>query len=176
MAKATAPVPRLHPAAERAYHSGRLLGSLSFTRDKPMNSRSRPARLVTVLWRSGRLRCPVCGRGKLFAGLFSMYPACSECRTVYQREPGFFLGAIYFNYGLRHCWPRRPISRSLFSGPSRLSCCAGPSWASCPVSRVVLSPCTQLVVGTGSAAGPAANPVRLADASMPQSSGDSETR
>ena len=29
-----------------------------------------------------------------------MEESCRTCRTVYQREPGFFLGAIYFNYGL----------------------------------------------------------------------------
>ncbi len=29
-----------------------------------------------------------------------MHPACRNCGTSYQREPGFFLGSIYFNYGL----------------------------------------------------------------------------
>lgn len=29
-----------------------------------------------------------------------MHKKCSSCGTVFEREPGFFLGAIYFNYGL----------------------------------------------------------------------------
>ena len=29
-----------------------------------------------------------------------MHERCAECRLQYQRDPGYFLGAIYFNYGL----------------------------------------------------------------------------
>lgn len=29
-----------------------------------------------------------------------MNQACEACGITFQREPGFFLGAIYFNYGL----------------------------------------------------------------------------
>jgi hypothetical protein len=29
-----------------------------------------------------------------------MYPTCSECGLNYEREPGFYLGSIYVNYGL----------------------------------------------------------------------------
>ena len=29
-----------------------------------------------------------------------MYKHCADCGLEYEREPGFFLGAIYFNYGL----------------------------------------------------------------------------
>lgn len=29
-----------------------------------------------------------------------MYPACSNCGLKYEREPGYFLGSIYVNYGL----------------------------------------------------------------------------
>lgn len=53
-----------------------------------------------LLWRALRLRCAMCGRGKLFRGWFAMYPKCSECGVVFERDPGFFLGSIYFNYGL----------------------------------------------------------------------------
>ena len=42
----------------------------------------------------------MCGRGKLFRGFFKMNPTCSECGTRFEREPGFFLGSIYINYGL----------------------------------------------------------------------------
>jgi uncharacterized protein (DUF983 family) len=47
-----------------------------------------------------RLRCPLCGRGKLFRGLFRMHETCSNCGIKYEREAGFFLGSIYINYGL----------------------------------------------------------------------------
>lgn len=29
-----------------------------------------------------------------------MHPTCSECGFRYERAPGYFLGSIYFNYGL----------------------------------------------------------------------------
>ncbi len=53
-----------------------------------------------ILARSLRLRCPQCGQGPLFAGWLRMHPRCEHCGLAFQREPGFFLGAIYFNYGL----------------------------------------------------------------------------
>lgn len=52
------------------------------------------------LYRALRLRCPVCGQGKIFSGFFKSHRQCSECGAIYDREPGFFLGSIYFNYGL----------------------------------------------------------------------------
>jgi uncharacterized protein (DUF983 family) len=59
-----------------------------------------PNRFSQLLSRSLRLRCPVCGQGKLFRSWISMYPTCSHCHTRFEREPGFFLGSIYINYGL----------------------------------------------------------------------------
>lgn len=29
-----------------------------------------------------------------------MQPRCPACRLVFEREPGYFVGAIYLNYGL----------------------------------------------------------------------------
>jgi Ca2+/Na+ antiporter len=29
-----------------------------------------------------------------------MHETCASCGLKYEREPGFFLGSIYFNYGL----------------------------------------------------------------------------
>ena len=57
-------------------------------------------RFWTIYFRSLRLRCPVCGQTKLFRGPFRMHTHCSHCQIKFEREPGFFLGAIYFNYGL----------------------------------------------------------------------------
>jgi uncharacterized protein (DUF983 family) len=42
----------------------------------------------------------VCGRGKLFRDWLSMNEKCPNCGAVFEREPGFFLGSIYVNYGL----------------------------------------------------------------------------
>lgn len=60
----------------------------------------RMRRYFTLVWRAVRLRCPFCGQGRLFRGWFSMHNACSHCGASLEREPGFFLGSIYFNYGL----------------------------------------------------------------------------
>ncbi len=50
--------------------------------------------------RAFRLRCPACGIGALFRGLLAMAPECSRCGYSYRREPGFYLGSIYINYGV----------------------------------------------------------------------------
>lgn len=47
-----------------------------------------------------RLRCPRCGAGRVFAGRFRMHDRCPACRLVFEREPGYFVGAIYLNYGV----------------------------------------------------------------------------
>ena len=54
----------------------------------------------TIMGRAVRLRCPRCGGGKLFRTPFKMHEECSECGLKFNREPGFFLGSIYINYGL----------------------------------------------------------------------------
>ncbi len=51
-----------------------------------------------ALARGLRLRCPRCGRGPLFRGPFKMLHNCPECHLRYEREQGYFLGAIYLNY------------------------------------------------------------------------------
>lgn len=52
-----------------------------------------------VLRRALRLRCPRCGEGLLFCGLVQMHDACGHCGLSFRREPGFYLGSIYLNYG-----------------------------------------------------------------------------
>jgi uncharacterized protein (DUF983 family) len=51
-----------------------------------------------ILTRGVRLRCPRCGEGLLFAGFFSMHTQCSYCALTFEREQGYFVGAIYVNY------------------------------------------------------------------------------
>ena len=51
----------------------------------------------TVVWRGLRLRCPVCGRGKLFKTYFVMNPNCSTCGVSYAREHGQWVGSLDIN-------------------------------------------------------------------------------
>ena len=53
-----------------------------------------------ILSRSLRLRCPRCGGDRLFSGPFRMRERCRKCGLPFAREPGFYLGSIYVNYGL----------------------------------------------------------------------------
>jgi uncharacterized protein (DUF983 family) len=58
------------------------------------------ARAAVVLRRALGLRCPRCGSAPLFTGLVRMAPRCPVCGLVFERETGYFIGAIYINYGL----------------------------------------------------------------------------
>lgn len=53
-----------------------------------------------MLQRAMQLTCPRCGEEKMFSGLFRMKRQCRHCGLKYEREPGYFLGSIYVNYGL----------------------------------------------------------------------------
>lgn len=53
-----------------------------------------------MLWRGARLKCPSCGREPMFTGWFAMHVSCPLCGLRYGREPGYFLGSIYINYGV----------------------------------------------------------------------------
>lgn len=53
-----------------------------------------------ILGRGLRLRCPRCGVAPLFRGPFSMYPDCLSCDLRFEREQGYFVGAIYINYAV----------------------------------------------------------------------------
>jgi uncharacterized protein (DUF983 family) len=56
--------------------------------------------LSTQLWRAVRLRCPVCGEGKLFRNWIRTHEQCESCGFKFERGPGYWLGSIYVNYGL----------------------------------------------------------------------------
>ena len=47
-----------------------------------------------------KLRCPRCLDGEVFYGLWGMYRYCTRCQLRYEREPGYFLGAMYISYGM----------------------------------------------------------------------------
>jgi uncharacterized protein (DUF983 family) len=79
------------------------------------------SRAALVLGRAVRLRCPRCGEGPLFTGWFTMPARCSFCGIAFEREQGYFVGAIYVNYavtvgiavlGYLVLWTRTTISNA----------------------------------------------------------------
>src|SRR5262245_51547648 len=73
-------------------------------------------RFLTLLGRALRLRCPLCGRGELFRRWLIMHKQCPGCGVMFEREPGFFLGSIYINYGLTALIVAVAYPLLLFSG------------------------------------------------------------
>src|SRR4051794_23965352 len=87
---ATAPDPRLSPRS-------RTRRSLSaMPRIVPFPRRSLRTRLLAAL--GGR--CPRCDRGRIFRGRFAMHPTCPACGLRFEREQGYFTGAMYVSYVL----------------------------------------------------------------------------
>ena len=49
--------------------------------------------------------CPRCRTGRIFStSIFRIFPRmherCPECGLKFEREPGYFLGAMYFSYAI----------------------------------------------------------------------------
>jgi len=53
--------------------------------------------ILNVLWRSARLRCPACGETSIARSPFRVRNYCPNCRSIFKREEGFFVGAILAN-------------------------------------------------------------------------------
>jgi uncharacterized protein (DUF983 family) len=56
---------------------------------------SRP--VFQTLARGARLCCPACGGARVFHAPFRVRPRCPACGALFQREEGFFVGAIMLN-------------------------------------------------------------------------------
>lgn len=54
-------------------------------------------RLTPTLLRGLRLRCPVCARASIFQRPFKVRHHCPACGALFQREEGFFVGALMIN-------------------------------------------------------------------------------
>lgn len=54
--------------------------------------------LKQILRHAAHWRCPNCGRGRLFRGVFRMFSACPECGLSYFPEQGYYIGAMILNY------------------------------------------------------------------------------
>ena len=53
-----------------------------------------------LMWAMVRARCPRCREGRMFRGSLTMNDPCPVCGLIFQREEGYFLGAMYFSYVL----------------------------------------------------------------------------
>ncbi len=53
-----------------------------------------------ILIKGLRLKCPRCGEGQMFGGMFKMCSECDNCHFKFEREAGYFAGAMYINYGV----------------------------------------------------------------------------
>lgn len=64
--------------------------------------------LYDIIYSTLANKCPRCHKGKLFESgnpyhfksAFKMNTECSCCGLKYEREPGFFYGAMYVSYAL----------------------------------------------------------------------------
>ena len=66
-----------------------------------METAAKPSTLRSIL----QQRCPRCRMGgifrySIFRGFPKMCERCAICDLKFEREPGYFLGAMYLSYGL----------------------------------------------------------------------------
>lgn len=54
-------------------------------------------RAKRILQRGLNLKCPNCGLGPLYRSLFHMHTSCAYCDLIFEREQGYFIGAVYIN-------------------------------------------------------------------------------
>lgn len=59
-----------------------------------------PKGILSWLWALVRARCPRCRKGRMFRGAVTMNDPCPVCGLLFQREEGYFLGAMYCSYVL----------------------------------------------------------------------------
>jgi uncharacterized protein (DUF983 family) len=45
-------------------------------------------------------RCPRCREGRIFRTALDVHVRCPVCGLLLDREPGYFIGAMYVSYGL----------------------------------------------------------------------------
>jgi uncharacterized protein (DUF983 family) len=56
-----------------------------------------PTSRATTLVRGLTRRCPRCGSGRLFRHYFTMVPDCPRCGLHFEREQGYWAGALAIN-------------------------------------------------------------------------------
>ncbi len=74
---------------------------MSLSSPNPSPAEQRPSGVRRSWWVALlQQRCPRCREGRIFKGFAAMNDPCPVCGLVYEREPGYFFGAMYFSYGL----------------------------------------------------------------------------
>lgn len=53
-----------------------------------------------LFWRGATLRCPRCGSGHLFRRYFSLQDDCPRCGLHFEREDGYWVGALAVNIAI----------------------------------------------------------------------------
>ena len=76
---------------------GRNKVSTSQATHLTFNSEMDTGRARRIFVRGLKLKCPNCGLGPLYVSLFRMRRECDYCDLVFEREQGYFIGAIYIN-------------------------------------------------------------------------------
>src|SRR5262245_48048790 len=67
---------------------------------RPMPQTTTAPGLLSRLGAVLRQRCPRCRTGPVFRSLLRMNDPCPHCGLVFEREEGYFLGAMYVSYAL----------------------------------------------------------------------------
>lgn len=55
---------------------------------------------TTLITRALLQKCPVCGKGAVFASHFRMNETCPACGVTFWADPGEGLGAMYLDYAV----------------------------------------------------------------------------
>lgn len=58
----------------------------------------RPGHVSRMLSRGLRLRCPLCGQGRLFRTVFRMHRLCPVCGLRFERDLGYFVGGLELHW------------------------------------------------------------------------------
>jgi uncharacterized protein (DUF983 family) len=61
---------------------------------------ARPPTKARMLGRGSMKRCARCGHGHLFRRYFTMVDDCPQCGLHFEREPGYWAGALAINIGV----------------------------------------------------------------------------
>jgi uncharacterized protein (DUF983 family) len=102
----------------------------------PAQSEGAPRRRHSALWAIVHQSCPRCREGRIFRGLFEMNDPCLKCGLLFEREEGYFLGAMYISYGMSSV-----ILIAYYIAASYLL----PDWSSISIAFLVVVPYLPLV-------------------------------
>lgn len=60
--------------------------------------------LFALLRRGLARRCPLCARGKVYESYFQMRSRCPSCGYPFEREEGYWVGALVVNMAVAEIW------------------------------------------------------------------------